>query len=211
MSSLALCACSIEKFAVEIRHLQRTEVGEASEPFTSGQKGSSAMPHKKNPILSENLTGLARLLRSYSLAAMENVPLWHERDISHSSVERIIFPDASIALDFMLHRFTGMMEGLVVYPDRMRSNMELSGGTTYSQRLLLALVDSGMAREDAYLVVQKNAHSAADSQSSFKELVEKDPELKGHLDKDVLAAVFDPADILSGVELIFERIFSGEG
>lgn len=210
MSALAISACSIEKFAVEIRHLQRTEVGEVAEPFTRGQKGSSAMPHKKNPILSENLTGLARLVRSYSQAAMENVSLWHERDISHSSVERVIFPDATITLDFMLHRFAGMMEGLVIYPERMKSNMELSGGTIYSQRLLLALVDSGMSREDAYLIVQKNAHSAADLQSSFKELVKNDPEVTSRLDTRAIAAVFDPADVLSGVELIFERVFSGE-
>ncbi len=210
ISAMAIAASSIEKFAVEIRHLQRTEVGEVSEPFTKGQKGSSAMPHKKNPILSENLTGLSRLLRGYCLTAMENIPLWHERDISHSSAERVIIPDATIVLDFMIQRFAGMMEGLVVYPERMKANMEISGGTTYSQKLLLALVDSGISREDAYAIVQRIAHSSLDSDESFKDQVKKDPEVVSQLDAEALAMVFGPADLLSGVKFVFDRVFSGE-
>jgi adenylosuccinate lyase len=210
ISAMAIAASSIEKFAVEIRHLQRTEVGEVSEPFTKGQKGSSAMPHKKNPILSENLTGLSRLLRGYCLTAMENIPLWHERDISHSSAERVIIPDATIVLDFMIQRFAGMMEGLVVYPERMKANMEISGGTTYSQKLLLALVDSGISREDAYAIVQRIAHSSLDSDESFEDHVKKDPEVVSQLDAEALAMVFGLADLLSGVKFIFDRVFSGE-
>ncbi|MFV1956344.1 MAG: adenylosuccinate lyase [bacterium] len=210
ITAMALAASSIEKFAVEIRHLQRTEVGEVSEPFTKGQKGSSAMPHKKNPILSENLTGLSRLLRGYCLTAMENIPLWHERDISHSSAERVIFPDTTIVLDFMIHRFAGMMEGLVVYPERMKANMEISGGTTCSQKLLLALVDSGISREDAYAIVQRNAHSSLDSDESFEGHVKKDPDVISLLDNEALASVFGPADLFAGVKLVFDRVFSGE-
>ncbi len=210
ISAMAIAASSIEKFAVEIRHLQRTEVGEVSEPFTKGQKGSSAMPHKKNPILSENLTGLSRLLRGYCLTAMENIPLWHERDISHSSAERVIIPDATIVLDFMIQRFAGMMEGLVVYPERMKANMEISGGTTYSQKLLLALVDSGISREDAYAIVQRIAHSSLDSDESFEDHVKKDPEVVSQLDAEALAVVFGPADLLSGVKFVFDKVFSGE-
>jgi adenylosuccinate lyase len=207
MGALALAASSIEKFAVEIRHLMRTEVGEAGEPFTKGQKGSSAMPHKKNPILSENLTGLARLVRGYHLSAMENIPLWHERDISHSSVERVIFPDGTVIIDFMLHRFAGMMEGLVVNADRMRANMDLSGGTTFSQTLLLALVDSGMTREEGYTVVQTNAHQALDTGRAFSEMVREDNEVTSRLSEDVLDAVFDPAGLLKRTDIIFERVF----
>ncbi|MDF1535968.1 MAG: adenylosuccinate lyase [bacterium] len=207
MGALALAASSIEKFAVEIRHLQRTELGEVSEPFTRGQKGSSAMPHKKNPILSENLTGLARLIRGYHLSALENIPLWHERDISHSSVERVIFPDATMVIDFMLHRFAGMMEGLVVNADRMRSNMDLSGGTTFSQTLLLALVDSGMTREEGYAVVQRNAHQALDSGRAFSDLVREDEEVSSRLGSGELDAVFDPAGLLKRTGIIFERVF----
>ncbi len=210
MGALALAASSIEKFAVEIRHLQRTELGEAAEPFTSGQKGSSAMPHKKNPILSENLTGLARLVRGYHLSAMENIPLWHERDISHSSVERVIFPDATVVVDFMLHRFAGMMEGLVVNADRMRANMDLSGGTTFSQTLLLALIDSGMTREEGYTVVQRNAHQALDSGRAFSDLVREDEEVTARLGSKELDAVFDPAGLLKRIGIIFERVFGGD-
>ena len=207
MGALALAASSIEKFAVEIRHLMRTEVGEAGEPFTKGQKGSSAMPHKKNPILSENLTGLARLVRGYHLSAMENIPLWHERDISHSSVERVIFPDGTVVTDFMLHRFAGMMEGLVVNADRMRANMELSGGTTFSQTLLLALVDSGMTREEGYVVVQRNAHQALDKGKAFSYMVREDEEVTSRLSGETLDAVFDPAGLLKRTGTIFERVF----
>ncbi|UCG39648.1 MAG: adenylosuccinate lyase, partial [bacterium] len=209
MVSLALAASSIEKFAVEIRHLQRTEVGEVSEPFSRGQKGSSAMPHKKNPILSENLTGLARLIRGYCLSALENIPLWHERDISHSSVERVIFPDATIALDFMLHRFTGLMEGLVVNAGRMRTNMDLSGGTTFSQTLLLALVDAGLTREEAYTIVQRNALGAQDSGRAFCDLVREDPEVTARLDERAIDSVFDPAGLLGRVGPVIDRALGG--
>ena len=210
MGALALAASSIEKFAFEIRHLMRTEVGEAGEPFTKGQKGSSAMPHKKNPILSENLTGLARLVRGYHLSAMENIPLWHERDISHSSVERVIFPDGTVIIDFMLHRFAGMMEGLVVNADRMRANMDLSGGTTFSQTLLLALVEKGVTREDGYAIVQRNAHAALDSGRMFSDHVKEDGEVTGKLSPEELETVFDPAGLLKRTDIIFERVFGGK-
>lgn len=210
MLALALTASSIEKFAVEIRHLQRTEVGEAEESFTRGQKGSSAMPHKRNPILSENLSGLARLVRGYGLSAMENVPLWHERDISHSSVERVILPDATILMDFMLHRFTGLIKGLVVNPERMMENMELTGGTTFSQRLLLVLVDSGMSREDAYRVVQKNAMESVSSGGLFADLVREDPEIQSRLSDDQITGVFDAESHLKNAGLVFNRVFGGE-
>ena len=207
MTALALTASGIEKFAVEIRHLMRTEVGEVQEAFTKGQKGSSAMPHKKNPILSENLSGLARLIRGYCLAAMENIPLWHERDISHSSVERVIFPDATIVMDFMLNRFSTMVEGLVVDGERMRRNMELSGGATYSQTLLLALVDANMTREEAYAIVQRNAHKALDSGRTFAELVREDHDVLQVLDPAAINSVFDPAAMLKQAGTIFDRVF----
>jgi len=210
MTALALTASGIEKFAVEIRHLMRTEVGEAHEAFTKGQKGSSAMPHKKNPILSENLSGLARLIRGYCLSAMENIPLWHERDISHSSVERVIFPDATIVMDFMLHRFTSMVESLVVDGERMKRNMELSGGTTFSQTLLMALVDANMTREEAYAIVQRNAHKALDSGRAFVELVREDPDVGKALDPAALDSVFDPAAMLKRTGIIFDRVFGEE-
>jgi adenylosuccinate lyase len=208
--ALALAGSSLEKFAVNIRHLARTEVGEVEEPFTPGQKGSSAMPHKKNPILAENITGLARLLRGYAVAALEDVALWHERDISHSSVERVILPDATIALDFALHRFAGLMEGLVVHPDRMRANMDLSGGITFSQALLLALVDAGMSREEGYRVVQRNAHSSREGGHSFQDRVEADPEVRKLLGAEKLKAVFDPRSQLARVDEVFARVF-GDG
>lgn len=210
MIALALTASGIEKFAVEIRHLMRTEVGEAQEAFTKGQKGSSAMPHKKNPILSENLTGLARLIRGYSLSAMENIPLWHERDISHSSVERVIFPDATMVMDFMLHRFTSMVETLLVNEERMVQNMELSGGTTFSQTLLLALVDASMTREEAYAIVQRNAHKAMDSGRAFSDLVREDPDVGKVLDPAAVDSVFDPAAMLKRTGIIFDRVFGEE-
>ena len=155
-TTLAVMASSIEKFAVEIRHLQRTEVLEAEEPFTKGQKGSSAMPHKRNPILAENISGLARLLRSYALASLENIPLWHERDISHSSVERVIAPDATILLDFMLRRITYVLKNLCVYPQTMRQNLERSGGAIFSERVLLRLVEKGLGQDAAYRIVQRH-------------------------------------------------------
>lgn len=207
IEALALTASSIEKFTVEIRHLQRTEVSEVREPFRRGQKGSSAMPHKRNPILSENLAGLARLVRGYCLAALENIPLWHERDISHSSAERVIFPDATIVLDFMLHRFTEIMEGLEVDAARMRANMDLSGGTTFSQSLLLALVGAGMTREEAYRIVQENAHRALDSGRPFSDLIREDPSVTGLLGPTELDAVFDPSTLITNVGVIFRRVF----
>ncbi|MCD6535138.1 MAG: adenylosuccinate lyase [Deltaproteobacteria bacterium] len=204
---LALVAASIEKFAIEIRHLQRTEVGEAEEFFHAGQKGSSAMPHKRNPILSENLCGLARLVRSYSLAAMENVALWHERDISHSSVERVISPDATILLDFMLHRFAGMMEKLVVYPERMLKNIELTGGTIYSQGVLLALARAGVSREDAYRWVQRNAMQSFNDGGSFKEYLLKDEDVAKYLSAQEIEEKFSLEHHMRQVPVIFARVF----
>ncbi len=173
-ATLAIIGATAEKIATEIRHLQRTEVLEAMEPFGKGQKGSSAMPHKKNPIGSENITGLARLLRGYCISAMENVALWHERDISHSSVERVIGPDATTVLDFMLVRLTGIIEGLVVFPENIKKNLELTKGLWHSQNVLLALVDKGMARDDAYALVQRNALSVWEGDADFKALLKKD-------------------------------------
>ncbi len=172
-TTLAIIASSVDKFAQEIRLLQRTEVREAEEYFSAGQKGSSAMPHKRNPVLSENLSGLARLVRSYAVAALENVALWHERDISHSSVERVIGPDATIVLDFMLGRFTGMMDKLIVYPERMLSNLNMTHGVIFSQMVLLALIEKGITREDAYAIVQKNAMKSWHEGIEFQEIAGK--------------------------------------
>ncbi len=205
--ALALLGASIEKFAVEIRHLQRTEVREAEEPFTAGQKGSSAMPHKRNPILSENLTGLARLLRGYAVSAMENVALWHERDISHSSVERVIGPDATICLDFMLHRFAGLMEGLRVYPERMASNLELLGGVVNSQRILLELAKKGMDRQAAYVIVQRNAMRMYEEGVDFKTALLGDAELLQKMTPEEVAACFSTDYHLRHVDQIFTRVF----
>ncbi len=206
-TTLALVAASIEKFATEIRHLQRTEVGEAEEFFHAGQKGSSAMPHKRNPVLSENLCGLARLVRSYSLAAMENVALWHERDISHSSVERVIAPDATILLDFMLHRFASMMEKLVVYPDKMMKNLELTGGTIYSQGILLALARAGVSREDAYRWVQRNAMQAFNDGGSFKGYLLKDEDVAKYLSAAEIEEKFSLEHHMRQIPTIFARVF----
>ena len=206
-SALALLGCSIEKFAVEIRHLQRTEVREVEENFTPGQKGSSAMPHKRNPILSENLTGLSRLLRGYSLAALEDVALWHERDISHSSVERMIGPDATVVADFMLHRFAGLIENLKVYPDTMKKNLELLGGVVNSQRLLLDLARRGMDRQAAYVVVQRNAMRFFEENVDFKTALLGDPELGKVMSPADIEACFSPGYHLRHVDQIFERVF----
>src|SRR5712664_1975111 len=205
-SALALVDASIEKFAVEIRHLQRTEVREAEEAFGKGQKGSSAMPHKRNPILSENLSGLARVLRGYALSAMEDVPLWHERDISHSSVERVIAPDTTVTLDFALARLTGMMDRLVVYPERMRENLDSLGGLVDSQRALLALTQAGMSREDAYRAVQRNAMAAWDGKGRFSDRLKHDPDVKKLLDPKELAECFDLDRQLRHVDAVFERV-----
>lgn len=206
-STLAVIAATIEKIAVEVRHLQRTELGEAEEPFTKGQKGSSAMPHKRNPILSENLTGLARLVRGYASTTLENVALWHERDISHSSVERIVAPDATILVDFMLGRVTNMMAGLVVYPKRMKENMRASRGLVFSQRVMLKLADKGLSREGAYKVVQRNAMKVWEGGSQFRDLLEEDCEVTDTLSKEDLDACFDMAPYIKNVGYIFKRVF----
>lgn len=204
-TSLALLGSSIERFAVEVRHLQRTEVREAEERFTKGQKGSSAMPHKRNPILSENLTGLARLLRGYAVSAMENIALWHERDISHSSVERVIAPDACIVTHFMLHRFLGLVEGLVVYPERMKENLDSSRGLTFSGTLLVSLVDAGMLREDAYKTVQEHALAAWDGGEDLENRALYCPIILKYLSKDKIKEIFDVSRHMKQVDYIFNR------
>jgi adenylosuccinate lyase len=206
LSALALLAASIEKFATEIRHLQRTEVLEAEEFFSEGQKGSSAMPHKRNPIASENLCGLARLVRSNSLAALENVALWHERDISHSSVERVILPDSTILIDYMLARITDLIGNLVVYPAKMKQNLALTGGLVYSQRLLLALLAKDAQRKESYEAVQRNA-MAAWKGGNFQELVAKDPFIAKHLSAKEVRACFDPKHYLRHMNQIYRRVF----
>ena len=197
---------AIEKFATEIRHLQRTEVREVEEAFGKGQKGSSAMPHKRNPILSENLCGLARLLRGYAVSAFEDVALWHERDISHSSVERVIGPDATVTLDFMLHRFAGLMEGLRVYPERMLENLRATRGLVFSQPVLLKLIESGMERQAAYAVVQRNAMRVWDEDRDFKELLGSDPEVQARLSPKDLDEAFDLDRELRHAPAIFARV-----
>jgi adenylosuccinate lyase len=206
-TALALLAASIEKIATEIRHLQRTEVLEAEEYFSEGQKGSSAMPHKRNPIVSENLCGLARLVRANSLAAMENVALWHERDISHSSVERVIMPDSTIVIDYMLAKVTDLIEHLVVYPDRMRRNLELTGGLVYSQRLLLALVEKGAQRKESYEAVQRNAMVSWRGGGALQELAGKDLFISQHLKSSEIAACFNPKYYLRHLDQIYRRVF----
>ncbi|MDT8318330.1 MAG: adenylosuccinate lyase [bacterium] len=206
-TTLGIIASSIEKFAVEIRHLQRTEVYEAEEPFTKGQKGSSAMPHKRNPVLSENLTGLARLVRGYALSAIENVPLWHERDISHSSVERVIGPDATVTLDFMLNRAIGLIDGLVVYPENMMKNLNQMKGLVYSQQIMLKLVDKGITREEAYSFVQRNAMKVWEEGADFKEELLSDAELMKLLSKDEINEAFNLDYYLKNIDNIFKRVF----
>ncbi len=203
---LALLAASIEKIATEIRHLQRTEVLEAEEFFSPGQKGSSAMPHKRNPILSENLCGLARLVRSYANVALENVPLWHERDISHSSAERMMGPDAAILTDFMLSRLTGLLEKLIVYPKNMASNLGKFGKLVYSEGVLLKLISSGLTREEAYKLVQDNAMKAWQGNEDFEELVKKDPKIGQRIKAKELTELFCLEHVLRHVETIFERV-----
>jgi adenylosuccinate lyase len=206
-TTLAIIGATGEKIATEIRHLQRTEVLEAMEPFGKGQKGSSAMPHKKNPILSENITGLARLLRGYSLSAMEDVALWHERDISHSSVERVIGPDATTALDFMLVRLKGIIDGLVVYPENMMKNIGLTRGLWHSQGVLLALVDAGVQRDEAYSWVQRNALKVWDSTSDFQALLKQDQDIVRVLGREGIEELFDLSHHFAHVNTIFERVF----
>jgi adenylosuccinate lyase len=209
-TTLAVIASSIERLATEVRHLQRTEVLEVEEYFSEGQKGSSAMPHKRNPVLTENLTGLARMVRGYALPALENVALWHERDISHSSVERFIGPDATVTLDFALARLTQVMDGLVVYPDRMRKNLERMGGLVHSQRVLLALTQAGASREDAYRLVQRNAMRVweSDGTLSLCELLKRDEEVTALLPAERIQCEFDLDYHLKHVETIFGRVFS---
>jgi adenylosuccinate lyase len=206
-AALAVIASGIERLAIEIRHLQRTEVREAEEYFSPGQKGSSAMPHKRNPVLSENLTGLARLVRAAVVPALENVALWHERDISHSAVERVEAPDATIALDFALARLTQLVDRLVVYPERMRANLDSLGGLVDSQRVLLALTQAGMSREAAYAAVQRNAMAAWRGEGRFAENLKQDKEVSKHLAAPKIDACFDEAYHLKHVETIFARVF----
>ncbi len=206
-TALALMGSTLEQHAVEVRHLQRTEVREAEEPFTAGQKGSSAMPHKRNPILSENLTGLARLLRAYAVAALEDVALWHERDISHSSVERVIGPDATLALDFALHRFAGMIENLRVYPERMRENLDQTGGLYEAQRVLLALVGKGVGRQEGYVFVQRNAMKVWEEGVDFRTALKRDADVRKVLSDDEIDACFALEHHLKHVDTIFRRVF----
>jgi len=204
---LGVIASSIERLATEVRHLQRTEVREAEEYFSPGQKGSSAMPHKRNPILTENLTGLARIVRAAVVPAMENVALWHERDISHSSVERMIGPDATVTLDFALARLAGVVDKLVVHEDAIATNLARMGGLVYSQRVLLALTQAGVSREDAYRLVQRNAMKVWDGAGDLLALLRDDPEVSAALDAEALAALFDPAHHTRHVDTIFRRVF----
>jgi adenylosuccinate lyase len=209
-ATLAVVAASIERLATEIRHLQRTEVLEAEEYFSPGQKGSSSMPHKRNPVLSENLTGLARMVRAYVTPALENVALWHERDISHSSVERMIGPDATVTLDFALHRLAGLVDKLVVYPENMKKNLDRLGGLVHSQRVLLALTQKGAPREDAYRMVQRNAMKVWQEGGDFLTVLEADPEVAKYLSATELAANFDLDYHLKAVDTIFARVFGEE-
>jgi adenylosuccinate lyase len=206
LNALALCATSLDKFATEVRHLARTEVREVEEPFAAGMKGSSAMPHKRNPKVAERISGLARIVRAAAIVGLENVPLWHERDISHSSAERVVIPDAFLALDYMLDKFTWIVDGLVVYPDRMERNLWASHGLFFSHRLLLALVESGVERGDAYRLVQRHAMRAWDEERDFPELVRQDAEIGTHLDNAALAAVFDLDATIANLELTFDRL-----
>ena len=206
-ATLAVIASSIERLAIEIRHLQRSEVYEAEEFFSEGQKGSSAMPHKRNPVLTENLTGLARMVRAYALPAMENVALWHERDISHSSVERMIGPDATVTLDFALARLAGVVDKLLVYPENMQKNLDRLGGLVHSQRVMLALTQKGVSREDAYLLVQRNAMPVWRGEGDFLTLLKNDPEVIQRIPEPELEACFDLAYHFKHVDTIFQRVF----
>jgi adenylosuccinate lyase len=203
LTAIAVVASSLDGFALEVRHLARTEVGEVQEPFGRGQKGSSAMPHKRNPVVAERICGLARVVRGAALVGLENVALWHERDISHSSAERVVVPDAFLAVDYMLDRFTWLMDGLVVRADRMRRNLDASHGLFFSQRVLLALVESGLPRDDAYRLVQADAMRAWDEESDFEALVRADPEVAGRIDLDL---VFDLTAYTRHVDTVFERL-----
>jgi len=206
-ATLGVISSSIENLAIEIRHLQRTEVREAEEYFAPGQKGSSAMPHKRNPVLTENLTGLARVVRASVVPALENVALWHERDISHSSVERMFAPDATVTLDFALNRLAGVIEKLLIYPETMQKNLDQLGGLVHSQRVLLALTQAGISREDSYRLVQRNAMKVWAGEGDFQELLKADPEIAGKISEAALAACFDPSYHTKHVDTIFARVF----
>lgn len=206
VTSLAITAGSLEKFATEIRALQKTEVREVEEPFGSGQTGSSAMPHKRNPELSERVCGLARLIRGFALTSIENIALWHERDISHSSNERIILPDACLALDYILSLFTSVMKGLQVFPERMKKNLELTRGLLFSQRVMLALIDKGLSRQDAYKIVQRNAMKVWNGNRNFLALLKADKEVKGIISSEELESIFDYQHYLSYVDDVFQRL-----
>jgi adenylosuccinate lyase len=206
LAALALVAGTADRIATEIRHLARTEVREVQEPFAPGQTGSSAMPHKRNPVVCERITGLARVIRGNLQAALEDMALWHERDISHSSVERIVFPDSTTALDFMLADLTWVLEGLVVYPERMRGNLWFGGGLAFSQAVLLALVERGLSREDAYRIVQEAAAAAWDEGVSFRERLEADPRVREALTPEELGRLFDPARYLERLDVVFDRL-----
>ncbi len=208
MAAMAITASSLEKIAVEIRHLQRTEVLEAQEPFRKGQRGSSAMPHKKNPITCERITGLARVIRANAIPAMENIALWHERDISHSSVERVVMPDSAIALDYILELTKKVLSGLVVYPDRMKKNMDLSKGLYVSSKVLVALVEKGLSRDEAYDIVQRNAMKAWDTEGlMFKDALLMDPDVTSRLSKEEIDKIFDVNAFLKNVPYIYKRVF----
>ncbi len=208
MTAMAITASSLEKIAVEIRHLQRTEVLEAQEPFKKGQRGSSAMPHKKNPITCERITGLARVIRANAIPAMEDIALWHERDISHSSVERVIMPDSAIALDYILELTKNVLSGLVVYPERMKRNMDLSKGLYFSSKVLVALVEKGLSRDEAYDIVQRNAMKAWDTEGlMFKDALLQDPEVTSRLSKEEIDKIFDVKAFLKNVPYIYRRVF----
>jgi adenylosuccinate lyase len=206
MTTLAVIAASLERFATELRHLQRTEVLETEEPFSEGQTGSSAMPHKRNPELCERVCGLARVVRTNSLVALENVALWHERDISHSSAERIILPDSCILLDYMLDLFTGIVRGLNVYPERMRQNLEMTQGVVFSQKVMLALIDTGLSRQDAYKIVQRNALRSWQDRTPFRALLEADADVTSRLDSAALDAIFDYGAYTKHVDASFRRL-----
>jgi len=206
--TLSIIASTIEKIALQIRHFQRTEVIELEEPFTQGQKGSSAMPHKRNPVLSENLCGLSRLVRSYAISALENIPLWHERDISHSSVERVIGPDATVLVDFMLYRLRGLLDTLEIYPENMEKNLWLTRGLIFSEKILLKLIDKGLSREDAYLLVQGNAMKCWTDKIDFKNLIINDRKIISHLSLEEIEECFDVKHDLKQVDYIFDRVFS---
>jgi len=208
LQAIALAGAGLERLATEVRHLQRTEVREAEEPFRSGeQKGSSAMPHKRNPITTERITGLARVLRGHAQAATENVALWHERDISHSSAERIVLPDSSATLDYILAKTTSLLDTLVVYPENMLKNLNLTHGLVFSGQLLLALTQKGISREDAYTWTQRNAMKVWDEGGEYQELIKLDAEISSHLSGEEIARVFDLRHYLRNVDKIFERVF----